>query len=216
MGEHTRAIRFAPDGAHSEARRRRASGRVEETASRTVPGYTTSGRFVSGCGCSTPFPGVPPPLMSIDALAFRHALGRFASGVTVVTMRHGDDVHGITVSAFLSLSLAPPLIGVAIDERATAHALLASVERFGVSVLAAGQETLSERFAGRPVEGFDDPFEGLASERVIRGALAQLVCRIVDRVATGDHTLVVGEIEALALGDERPLVYFRGAYQRLA
>lgn len=154
--------------------------------------------------------------MSIDALAFRNALGRFASGVTVVTMRDGDDVHGITVSAFLSLSLSPPLIGVAIDHRATANALLASVERFGVSVLAVGQETLSDRFAGRIVDHVDDPFDVLANERVIRGALAQLVCRIVDRVVTGDHTLVVGEIEAIAVGDEHPLVYFRGAYHRLA
>lgn len=156
-------------------------------------------------------------IMSIDPIDFRQALGRFASGVTIVTMR-GDDgeVRGITVSAFLSLSLAPPLVGVAIDRRARAHALLGRVPRFAVSVLSAEQEGLSNHFAGRSPDLDDDPFASLADHPVIRGALAQLVCRVVERVPTGDHTLFVGEIEAIDLGEGDPLAYYRGDYRRLS
>jgi flavin reductase (DIM6/NTAB) family NADH-FMN oxidoreductase RutF len=154
--------------------------------------------------------------MSIDPIDFRQALGRFASGVTVVTMR-GDDgeVRGITVSAFLSLSLSPPLVGIAIDRHARTHALLERVPRFAVSVLNADQEGLSNHFAGRSPELDDAALASLAGHPVIRDALAQLVCRIVDRVPTGDHTLIVGEIEAIHVGEGDPLAYYRGDYRRL-
>lgn len=156
-------------------------------------------------------------IMSIDPIDFRQALGRFASGVTVVTMR-GDDgeVRGITVSAFLSLSLSPPLVGVAIGQRASAHALLERLPRFAVSVLSAEQEGLSNHFAGRIDDLTDDPFASLADHPVIGGSLAQLVCRVVDRVPTGDHTLIVGEIEAIRLNEGAPLAYYRGDYRRLS
>jgi flavin reductase (DIM6/NTAB) family NADH-FMN oxidoreductase RutF len=153
--------------------------------------------------------------MSIDPLDFRQALGRFATGVTVVTIADDDDVHGITVSAFLSLSLSPPLVGISIDRRAHAHALLERVDTFGVSVLSADQEHVSDRFAKRTLEPLVDPFVTLAGHAVIRGALAHLVCRVVERVPTGDHTLVVGEIEALGVSEGEPLAYYRGAYRRL-
>jgi flavin reductase (DIM6/NTAB) family NADH-FMN oxidoreductase RutF len=158
--------------------------------------------------------GDAPPTMPIDPVDFRQALGRFASGVTVVTFRDGERVRGITVSAFLSLSLDPPLVGISIDEGARAHPLALRAERFGVSILAEGQQGVSDCFAGR-VDVDDDPFEHLGSDAVIRGALAKLSCRVVQRVATGDHTLVVGEIEALEYDEAQPLVYFRGAYRRL-
>lgn len=155
--------------------------------------------------------------MSIDPLDFRQALGRFASGVTVVTMRGADgEVRGITVSAFLSLSLSPPLVGIAIDRRARAHASLEHAPRFAVSVLTVEQERLSDHFAGRGPDLDADPFVSLADHPVIGGALAHLVCRIVQRVPTGDHTLIVGEIEAIRLSEGAPLAYYRGDYRRLS
>lgn len=147
----------------------------------------------------------------IEPRAFRDTLGRFATGVTIVTMDRDGTPAGITVNAFLSLSLEPPLVGVAIDLRAGAHDTLMSVERFGVSVLGEHQREVSDYFAGlEPAE--PPPFVRLGGVPVVKGAIAHLACRIVQRVPVGDHTLFVGEVEALALGEGSPLVFFRGGY----
>ena len=86
--------------------------------------------------------------MSVDAKAFKDALSRFASGVTVVTVEEGGEVLGITVSAFLSVSLDPPLVLVSIDKRARSHEAFGRVGRYAVSVLAAGQDAISNYYAG--------------------------------------------------------------------
>lgn len=148
----------------------------------------------------------------IDPRDFRDALGRFATGVTVVTMRDEERTHGITVNAFLSVSLKPPLVAVCIDERANAHQTLLESARYGVSVLGSGQEALSNQFAGRPTPGLEDPFEELDGFPVVAGALAQLVLRIVAVHEAGDHSLFIGEVEALRCAEGDPLLYFRGKY----
>ena len=109
---------------------------------------------------------------------FRQTLGRFASGVTIITAR-GDERRGMTASAFVSVSLQPPLILVSVDTRAHMHALLlqADVTHFGVNVLSATQRHLSDHFAGRPGPEDQVPWfehEGLP---LIGGSVAQLVCR---------------------------------------
>lgn len=148
---------------------------------------------------------------------FRAALGRFASGVTVVTIpREGEraGVRGITANAFLSVSLSPPLVLVSIDKKARAHTPLMVAERYGVSILAEHQGYLSNHFAG-----FDDSvtpaFTELGGLSLVEGAVAHLVCRVVDRHEAGDHTLFIGEVEALATSDDAPLLYFRGQYGKV-
>lgn len=148
----------------------------------------------------------------IDPRDFRRTMGRFATGITVVTMRAGGQVYGITVNAFMSVSLKPPLIAVCIDKAAQAHATLLDSDRFGVSVLRAGQEALSDRFAGRPARSVEDPFEELDGFPVVAGGLAQLVCRRYAVTDAGDHSLFLGEVEALAAFEGRPLIYFQGRY----
>lgn len=155
---------------------------------------------------------------SVSPRDFRAALGRFASGVTVVTIPQAGQpagVRGITASAFVSVSLAPPLVLVSIDQKARAHLPLLSAERYGISILAEGQEALSNHFAG-----FDDSvtptFTELDGLAVVEGAVAHLVCRVVDRHEAGDHTLFIGEVEALRVAEDAPLLYFRGRYGRLA
>ena len=148
----------------------------------------------------------------IDPRTFRDALGRFATGITVVSSEDGDGVpRGITVNAFLSLSLQPPLVGVSIDRSAHAHDGLVRAERYGVSMLAAGQSWLSDLFAGRPIDARPS-WVRLDGVPVLEGALAQLACRVVERVPVGDHTLFVGEVEAAVTYDVAPLVYHRGRY----
>jgi len=148
----------------------------------------------------------------IDNREFRRTMGRFATGITVVTMRSGSRCHGITVNAFMSVSLEPPLIAVCIDKRARAHPTLLESERFGVSILRAGQEDLSDHFAGRRVHGIADPFVEFHSFPVVRDALGDMVCSMHDVVDAGDHSIFLGEVLALRADDGRPLLYYEGDY----
>lgn len=157
--------------------------------------------------------------MSLDSDLFRSVLGRFASGVTVVTTCDADGRdHGMTVSAFASLSLVPPQILVCIDRQASVHATLASAEWMVVNILSATQEPLSRRFSH--LEAMSR-FEGIGFSRATHGApilddvLAHLECRIVQRLDGGDHTILVGEVEAADARDMRPLLYYRGGYAQL-
>lgn len=155
---------------------------------------------------------------------FRRALGRFATGVTVVTMRGlahetsgrgAPPTFGITVNAFMSISLEPPLVAVSIDKAARAHATMLGAERFGVSVLSAEQVHLSDHFAGRPVILQEDPYEEFGGFPVLKETLTQLVCRVHQAVPVGDHTIFVGEVEALRSHGGEPLLFYEGAYGAL-
>ena len=157
--------------------------------------------------------------MTLDPDAFRSVLGRFASGITVVTTRDADGRDaGLTVSAFCSVSLHPPLIQVCVDQSASVHPVLAASEHFGVSVLAAEQEALSRRFS--TVESMHR-FEGLGFSRgesgvvLLDDALAHLECRLVASHAAGDHTIFIGAVERATARSARPLLYYRGGYAQL-
>ena len=151
----------------------------------------------------------------VSADGFKQTLRRWASGVTIVTMKQGDDIHGITVSAFLSVSLEPPLVLVSIDKRAKSHELLLEVERYGVSILAEGQERTSNHFAGFDPD-FEPQFGELAGFPVLKHALAQIVCKVHEQVSAGDHTLFMGEIEHLDWQEDKDaLIYFNAKYRDL-
>ena len=155
----------------------------------------------------------------IDAATFRHALGRFPSGVTVVTVR-GDDGrdYGMTVSAFASLSLAPPLVLVCIGDDATIAGAVAAAGHFAVSVLSQDQEPLARRFADTSADRFAGTAvaRGVGGLALLDGAVAHLQCEIVARHHGGDHTIVVGEvIAASTVEGGRPLIYELGEYRRL-
>ena len=154
----------------------------------------------------------------IDTDSFRAVLGRFASGVTVVTTRDqtGRD-HGLTVSAFSSLSLTPSLVLVCIDKSSSVHPVLSNAAHFAVNILSSTQEALSRRFSG----GEPDRFDGIGYTRGVTGVaileevLAYLECRLVRRHDEGDHTIFVGEVEAAETNTGRPLLYYRGGYATL-
>ncbi|OYV64130.1 MAG: hypothetical protein B7Z72_13655 [Gemmatimonadetes bacterium 21-71-4] len=156
--------------------------------------------------------------MTIDPDTFRAVLGRFASGVTILTARDaaGRD-HGMTVSAFCSASLDPPLVLACVDRAARMHDLLLDLDRVGISILASGQEALARRFA----ELESDRFEGLGYVRgesgvaLFDGALAHLECRVRDRYPAGDHTIFVCEVQRAVARQDRPLLYYRGGYAQL-
>jgi flavin reductase (DIM6/NTAB) family NADH-FMN oxidoreductase RutF len=154
----------------------------------------------------------------IDADTFRSVLGRFASGVTIVTARdaHGVD-HGMTVSAFCSLSLDPPMVVFCVDHAASMHDMLLAHPSCGVSILSSNQEAYSRRFADQDNERFD----GIAYSRgesgavLLDDALAHLECRLVAHHEGGDHTVFIAHVDRAEPRHGRPLLYYRGGYAQL-
>ena len=149
---------------------------------------------------------------------FRAALSRFPSGVTVVTTKDAEGrFHGITVSAFASVSLEPPMILVCIEKTTGSHYAFQESEFFVVNVLAEGQEDLSNRFASQITDKFDALGYrlGIGEIPVLEDALVTLECRLVYSHEGGDHTIFVGLIEKSAIKDEKPLVYWHGNYRKL-
>jgi flavin reductase (DIM6/NTAB) family NADH-FMN oxidoreductase RutF len=152
---------------------------------------------------------------SFDTLKFRSALGRFASGVTVVTARYEERAHGMTANAFVSVSLDPPLVLVSLDNRSFMHKLLPTVGRFGISILAETQEHLSNHFAGRTVEGIHIRFVTQNGVPLLEGAVAHFVVDVIDAHPAGDHTLYIGQVEYFEAYDDKPLLFYASQYQQL-
>jgi flavin reductase (DIM6/NTAB) family NADH-FMN oxidoreductase RutF len=150
---------------------------------------------------------------------FRAALGRFASGVTIITVRTSEGVvHGMTANAFCSVSLQPPLVLVCVDHLAETYLHLRERGEFGVSVLKRDQEALSEFYAD-PERNPDSAyrlgvhFKTMKSGMpILENTLANLDCRIIDAHSAGDHTIFVAEVREVQLGEGQPLLYFRGRY----
>ena len=157
--------------------------------------------------------------MPVDASSFRQALAQFASGVTVVTTRDAaGDPMGLTVSAFCSVSLSPPLVLVSVDVGSEAHAGFRDSGVFAVSILAEGQDDVSRLFARPGLSKFRELSltPGQGGLPMVPGALAHIECAVRAAHPAGDHILYVGEIVALAVRPGRPLLYNRGGYRRLA
>jgi len=149
----------------------------------------------------------------IDPRRFRSALGRFATGVTVVTTERDGEVHAMTANAFTSVSLDPPLVLVSLDRRTKMCGLLYEGSRYGVSVLCETQSALSDRFAGRAVDGVPEPrFEVVRETPLVEGALAHFVARIERSYWGGDHSLFLGRVEYARQHSGSPLLFHGGRY----
>lgn len=151
---------------------------------------------------------------------FRRVMGHFATGVSVVTTHDGARPWGITVSALSSVSLHPPLVMVALDERREIIPAIRVAGRYAVNILGEDQQPLADCFAGAPVVPDRDAFCGATwhggrdGMPLLEGAIANLQCSVVDEIAVGDHRLFVGRVEALssAGGSRLPLLYFGRRY----
>jgi flavin reductase (DIM6/NTAB) family NADH-FMN oxidoreductase RutF len=160
------------------------------------------------------------PLQSSDERAaaqrlFRDVMGRFATGVTVVTTRVAGDTFGMTANAFMAGSLVPLLCVVSISKRAQMHGRLLEARHYGVSFLSQEQQHLAAHFAGKRLEGLVPDFE-LGPTPTLKRAVAAVTAELASTADCGDHTLFVGAITSLVLGDAaRPLLFHRGRYERL-
>jgi flavin reductase (DIM6/NTAB) family NADH-FMN oxidoreductase RutF len=163
-------------------------------------------------------PAAHHPLPDIDSDTFRSVLGRFASGVTVLTTRSGESDLGMTVSSFCSLSLSPPLVLSCVDKTADLHHLLPNGQRVVFNILSASQEALSRRFAEE--EG-SRRFDGIGFHRdrngiaVLDDVLASIEGSIVEQHDGGDHSIFVAHVDGASSSDARPLLYYRGGYAEL-
>jgi flavin reductase (DIM6/NTAB) family NADH-FMN oxidoreductase RutF len=150
------------------------------------------------------------------AVALRRTLGMFTTGVTVITTLKGEQVHGMTANAFMSVSLDPPLVLVSIDRRTKMCGLLYEGSHYGVSVLCETQSALSDRFAGRAGEGVPEPrFDLVRETPLVDGALAHFVARVERSYWGGDHSLFLGRVEYARQHPGTPLLFHGGRYERL-
>jgi flavin reductase (DIM6/NTAB) family NADH-FMN oxidoreductase RutF len=161
--------------------------------------------------------------VTVLAAEFRAAIGQFATGVTIVTTLDDSRPVGITVNAFASVSLEPPLVMVALDQRRFIIPAIEASGRYAVNVLVEDQQWLSDCFAGANVNPSRDAFcgapwhPGQTGLPLIAGAIAALECRVVERIALGDHRLFIGAVEAVGVWepDAPPLLYHRRRYLRI-
>jgi flavin reductase (DIM6/NTAB) family NADH-FMN oxidoreductase RutF len=151
----------------------------------------------------------------MDDRFFRNAMGKFATGITVVTTEVNSEPHGMTANAFVSVSLNPKLVLVSIDKRAKILSKIQDSKKFAVSFLSADQETESMRFAGQLKEDSPYQFERFGELPVIKGALANMSCNVYNEVEAGDHILFIGEVTDLQVNEGDPLLYFGGKYRTL-
>jgi flavin reductase (DIM6/NTAB) family NADH-FMN oxidoreductase RutF len=149
---------------------------------------------------------------ALDSRALRSTLGRFATGVTIVSTASADGIHAMTANAFTSVSLDPPLVLVSVDNRTRMHQLLPDTRRYGVSVLAAEQERLAMHFAGRRIPDHEAPFVWECDVPVVKDAIAHFACDSYAEHAAGDHTLYIGQVRAFQARPGRPLVFHAGEF----
>jgi flavin reductase (DIM6/NTAB) family NADH-FMN oxidoreductase RutF len=152
-----------------------------------------------------------PPVVDQAARELRNVMGRFATGVTVITTMHRDTIHGMTANGFLSVSLRPPLVLVSLG-RCRMGEMLPRTKRYGVSVLAHDQKHFAAHFAAQRPSPTAPTFTIHNDVPLLDGALAHLVCHVVDVHVAGDHELWIGEVEHLAERDGEPLLFYTGKF----
>ena len=153
--------------------------------------------------------------MAIDSMLQRRVMGRFATGVTLLTTQFDEGVLGMTANAVMSLSLEPPLIVVAVDKKNSMHERLTQGKCFALNMLRADQEEISRRFA---ISGPKD-FSGLGltvaetGAPILVDAIAFVDCKLVEILPGGDHGMFIGEPVAGEIRDGDPLIFYNGEYR---
>ena len=151
----------------------------------------------------------------MDDRLFRNAMGKFATGVTVITTEHEGQPQGMTANAFMSVSLDPKLVVVSIGEKARCLSKIKESGIFAVNILAADQQEYSMIFAGQIKDAVVE-FDRLAGIPVLRDVVAQVSCDVVSEYVEGDHTLFIGKVRDIVVTDEKePLLFYSGKYRSL-
>lgn len=153
--------------------------------------------------------------MSVEPEVYKDAARRFASGVTIVTVEHRGEIHGMTASSFAAVSLQPPLILVSLRIDSRTRELILESGRFAVNVLSEDQVDLAKRFAVKGDKSFEDIPHQRSDEGVplLEGAIACFSCETFRVIEAGDHEVFLGEVKSTAVRDGSPLIYFNRDYR---
>ena len=148
----------------------------------------------------------------MDDRTFRNAMGKFATGVTVITTQTKDDIHGMTANAFMSVSLTPKLITISVDNRANMLDKIKESKQFAVNILSDKQQDISMHFAGQTKEEREIEFGFIEGIPVIQEALVSVVCDLDTSYVVGDHTLFIGRVIDIKTTEGDPLTFYCGRY----
>lgn len=151
----------------------------------------------------------------MDDRAFRNAMGKFATGVTVITTLLEDEAHGMTANAFMSVSLNPRLVLISIGEKAKMLDKINESGKFAVNILSDDQKDLSMHFAGQIKEKRQIEFDWINELPVIKNALTNIVCKVHSKQIVGDHTLFIGEVTDIVACEGAPLAFYEGKYSKV-
>lgn len=148
----------------------------------------------------------------MDDRTFRTAMGKFVTGVTVITTETKDDIHGMTANAFMSVSLSPKLITVSIDNRANMLEKIKESKKFAVNILSDRQKDLSMHFAGQVEIDREIEFGYLSGVPILEGAIVSVACELDNSFVVGDHTLFIGKVIEIKMSEGNPLIFYSGQY----
>ena len=159
---------------------------------------------------------VPIEAKTFDAAAFRHLIGHFPSGVTVIAVAEDDNQFGATASAFCSLSLEPPMVLVCLHSAIETARAIARVRRFAISILGEQQTDMALRFAAKTPRKFDgvSNIDTIGGHPIIADSVAQLHCEVEEITSGGTHSVFLSRVLSARLSSEAPLAYFRGGFGR--
>jgi len=155
--------------------------------------------------------------MAVNADQLKESMRYWTTGVAIVCSRLGNEVHGMTVNSFTSISVVPALVTVTLAKTTRTHEMVSDSGVFSISILASDQAEISDRFAGKIAED-QDRFEGVDSISLasgvpaIAGGLAWLDCRVIQKYEMGSSTLFIGEVEEALTKGGSPLIYHNRRY----
>ncbi|MFQ5866230.1 MAG: flavin reductase family protein [bacterium] len=156
--------------------------------------------------------------MAVSPEMFRQVMGRFATGVAIITVKTKEGVHGLTVNAFTSVSLEPPLVLICIQKNGISHACIVKADSFVVNLLSEEQIDLANRFADSELSSHER-FKNVSYRNsaqgvpILDGNLGHLECRIVNQFEGGDHTIFLGQVEKAEVAEEKsPLLFYNSRY----
>ncbi|AXF57588.1 flavin reductase family protein [Salicibibacter kimchii] len=154
----------------------------------------------------------------MDDLQFRQAMGKFSTGVTILSTEHDGKPHGMTANAFMSVSMNPKLVAVSVDHKTNMYEKMLNAKKYAVSILDTSQAELSKTFAKQLPGKEQFAFRTFHYLPVVPDALVHLACDVVQEVKAGDHTIFIGEVKDVRIKDdenEDPLVYYRSNFYNL-
>lgn len=153
---------------------------------------------------------------NVDDRTFRNAMGKFATGVTVITSSLNGQVRGMTANAFMSVSLNPKLVLISVGEKAKMNSVIQQTGKFAVNILSDQQQALSMLFAGQLKEERNVEFAWMDGHPILPDSLANILCDVDISYIAGDHTLYVGKVTDIYMKEGDPLLFFAGKYCTVA